>query len=172
MKILLISDTHNSTTKLEQVILPKYASQVQIAIHLGDFAQDLLKFRQQYANLKMLGVSGGFESGETEQVLTLNLLPCAETSRPEEGKQVRILLTHGHERGVKSHLGRIAYYAKEKGVNACFFGHTHEPVMFTESGIFFMNPGSVSEPRGGSRASFGVVTISPEGEFSGELRSL
>jgi len=140
-----------------------------MAIHLGDFVQDLLKFQLQYPSLKMLGVAGGFEPGEAEQILNLNLLPCADSA--EKGKQIRILLTHGHERGVKSNLGRIAYYAREKGVNACFFGHTHEPAMFTEGGIFFMNPGSVSEPRGGSRSSFGIVTISPEGEFSGEFRN-
>jgi predicted phosphodiesterase len=67
--------------------------------------------------------------------------------------------------GVKSGLTRITYYAKEKGVDACFFGHTHELTVFHESGIFFMNPGSLNFPRSLEKGSCGIVTISSEGKF-------
>jgi predicted phosphodiesterase len=36
-------------------------------------------------------------------------------------------------------------------------------------GVFIMNPGSPSFPRGGSKASYGLVEISPNGELTGRL---
>jgi putative phosphoesterase len=158
MKILLISDTHNATSTLEKEILPKYAHQVQLAIHLGDYIRDLLKFQVDYPALTMVGVGGSFEYNEqNEKILTLG----------DTGK--RALLTHGHSIGVKSDLTRITYYAKEKGVDACFFGHTHQLTIFSKDGIFFMNPGSITFPRSSDKGSFGLVTISDRGNFSEDV---
>jgi len=155
MKILLVSDTHGHSLKLKNEILPKYANEVDVAIHLGDFARDLLDLQPTYPTLTMVGVAGAFEIGQTEKVLTLS------------GK--RILLTHGHKNGVKSNLSRIAYYANEKDVDACFFGHTHASTIFTAGRVLIANPGSATEPRGNTNASIGIVTISSEGEMSVEI---
>jgi len=160
MKILLISDTHGGSSELMNTILPKYAAKVQMIIHLGDFIRDLLKLQHLYPNLPMVGVGGAFEFDEIkEQIITVG-----------NGIKRKILLTHGHSLGVKSNLNRIAYYAMEKGVDACFFGHTHEAVITANNGILFINPGSVTEPRGTSKkGSFGLVTITNDGDIKGEL---
>ena len=159
MKILLISDTHGSTSLLKNEILPKYASQVQLAVHLGDYANDLLDLRHSYPNLTMVGVDGAFEVGSrTERVLVVG-----------DDVKRRILLMHGHTVAVKTNLDRISYYALEKQVDACFFGHTHVETRFIKNGIYFMNPGSLTEPRGAARGSFGIVTITPEGEIIGDV---
>ena len=192
MKILLISDTHGDTALLANEILPKYAHEVQMAIHLGDFAHDLLDMQCTYPNLPMVGVGGAFEMKEkSERIITVG-----------DGKH-RILLTHGHMFNVKFGLDRLVYYAQEKGVDACFFGHTHTATQFVltprqsfalqnfatplgkgvtppsqandliggviKNGIFFMNPGSVTEPRAAANGSFGIVTISLEGEFTADV---
>jgi diadenosine tetraphosphatase ApaH/serine/threonine PP2A family protein phosphatase len=64
-------------------------------------------------------------------------------------------------------------YVEEKGCDVCFFGHTHSPGIFSTDGVytvdtdfkfelgtdktFFINPGSVGQPRDGDpRAAFGV----------------
>lgn len=64
-------------------------------------------------------------------------------------------------------------YVEEKGCSVCFFGHTHSPGIFSSDGVytvdgdlkfelgndktFFINPGSVGQPRDGDpRAAFGV----------------
>ena len=64
-------------------------------------------------------------------------------------------------------------YLRECGVSLCFFGHTHCQGIFSESGprapdqdghftleeaeLFFVNPGSVGQPRDGdARAAFGI----------------
>jgi len=66
----------------------------------------------------------------------------------------------GIKNGVKSNLMRITYYALEKDVDACFFGHTHEAIINNYHDLFLMNPGSLAEPRGHDKASYGIVTIS------------
>ena len=69
----------------------------------------------------------------------------------------------------------------EQGCSWCFFGHTHSPGIFSEDGVytvdddsrfalgseklFFVNPGSVGQPRDGDpRAAFGVLD-SQTGEY-------
>lgn len=37
------------------------------------------------------------------------------------------------------------------------FGHTHVPVLKKEDGVIYFNPGSVSYPKSGSPASFGLL---------------
>lgn len=65
-------------------------------------------------------------------------------------------------------------YVKEQNCSLCFFGHTHSPGIFSADGVytvgddfkfalgngkvFFVNPGSVGQPRDGDpRASFGII---------------
>lgn len=65
-------------------------------------------------------------------------------------------------------------YVEEQDCSLCFFGHTHSPGIFSADGtytvdedskfplgngkIFFINPGSVGQPRDGDpRASFGII---------------
>ncbi|MCL2286444.1 MAG: YfcE family phosphodiesterase [Firmicutes bacterium] len=160
MKILLISDTHGMVTPLKNDVLPKYASEVQLVVHLGDYVRDLMGLRSSYPNLEMVGVGGSFESQEkAEHILTLG----------DDAGNRRLLFMHGHSVDVKTGLDRIMYYAQQKGVDACFFGHTHESVTFVNNGIFFMNPGSVAHPRGGLKGTIGLVSISPDGEITGEV---
>ena len=157
MKLLLISDTHGYTGTLE-TLLSRYAGEVQTVCHMGDHADDLLKFRPKYPKLNMVAVAGNCDYDynlPSEQILTVS------------GK--RILMLHGHFLGVKRELQRLTYYAEEKGVDACFFGHTHEPVQFQAGSVFVMNPGSLEEPRGSSKASYGLVEISATGEITGEV---
>ena len=156
MKILLISDTHNMKNLLKDTVLPKHANEVDYAIHLGDYTRDLLCLRPNYPNLTMYGVDGAYENTEgVEHVLTI------------AGK--RILLLHGHTAYVKSGMGYITEYAWKKEVDLCFFGHTHESRIFTANNIFFMNPGSLTQPRCNPKGSYGLVSISKEGEVVGEV---
>ena len=160
MKILLVSDTHKMTAKLKDEILPKYANEIQMAIHLGDYAKDLFSLQSSYPNLQMVGVGGAFESDEkSRRVLKIDT----------EAGIKRILIMHGHTHRVKRDLSRIIEYAQEKNADACFFGHTHASITFTENGIFFMNPGSLTNPRDTIKGSIGLVSISQTGEISGEV---
>jgi len=157
MKILLISDTHGKTHALENIILPAHAPEVDLVIHLGDFVRDLFQLQPKYPNLQMLGVGGSFEQDNEIKILDV----CGK----------KIYYVHGHDHDVKNKTSRLEFSARIREVDACFFGHSHKPVMFSEDGIFYMNPGSVSEGRG-NPIGYGIVTISDSGQFSGELIEL
>ena len=60
----------------------------------------------------------------------------------------KIVMTHGHLYGANFGLARLDLLAKEKGANLLFFGHTHQLGVQKEDGIIFLNPGSISYPRG------------------------
>lgn len=162
IKILLISDTHGKTGLLEKTILPKYADTVDMAIHLGDFAEDMLHLQPKFPDLKMIAVPGAFEAGGYDVKTIIQIVEIAPG--------VPVMLTHGHTLHVKNNLTTIAMAAAERNVRACFFGHSHVPVIFESenNSIFFMNPGSLTEPRTMPYASYGLITYD-KGKFEGSL---
>ena len=159
MNILLVSDTHGRTDALEK-LLETHQAQVDLVCHMGDYGSDLRKYENTYKNLKMAAVNGNTDFslyGQTEQVLNFQL---------KNGSNVRFLITHGHKFGVKKSLDRLVSYAKELGVNAVFFGHTHVDVCFYENDLFIMNPGSLTF--GNNRQStYGLVKIQDDLKFTG-----
>ena len=163
MQILVMSDSHRNDYPVKR-LLDKYATQVQMAVHLGDCAPDLLQFQADYPHITMVAVAGNSDSSpdlEKERVLSLNdSAPC------------RILLVHGDQHTVTWNYDRLAYYAQEKAVHACLFGHTHVPANLRVGSVFLFNPGSVSVPRDGSRAGYGLLQIDAEGNISGEVMEL
>ncbi|MCL1862998.1 MAG: metallophosphatase family protein [Defluviitaleaceae bacterium] len=164
MKLLVVSDTHNITSQLEK-ILAGHADEVKMVCHIGNAPYDLMKYQPMYPNLPMIAIAGNGDYDERPEAI-LEFSPCLDA-----GKEilVRILLIHGHRHGVYDGIDRLIYYTKQKGANAVFFGHTHIPLVTTVDGIYVMNPGSPSCPRGNSKASYGIVEISPEGEITGRI---
>ena len=148
MNILVMSDSHGNYGVVKD-LLDTYKSQVQMVLHLGDNSSDLLRFMKDYPNLQMHAVDGNCDGGVTkEQIISV------------EGR--RILMVHGHTHGVKINFDRLAYYAEEKGVDICLFGHTHSHDEFyrrvADKPIYFFNPGSVNNPREG-RPSYGLLRL-------------
>ena len=45
------------------------------------------------------------------------------------------------------------------GANVVLFGHTHVPLCLEEEGVLYLNPGSLTSPRGGSHASYAILEI-------------
>ncbi len=160
MNILVISDSHKDTEQVGQ-LLRLYAKHVKIVVHLGDMADDLLSFSREFPGTQMHAVAGNcdfYSSAPQEKIIAVN------------GR--RILLTHGHHKGVKSGSDRIAYYAEEKEVAACFFGHTHRPDEFVRGPVYFFNPGSLGRPRAGFRPTYGLVGVSDAGVIKGKIMEL
>ena len=54
-------------------------------------------------------------------------------------------------------LQNLVYLAQEYECRAVCFGHTHVPVNEIENGIRLLNPGSLSNPRGGSQPSCALM---------------
>ena len=75
----------------------------------------------------------------------------------QEGR--RVLMCHGHLYQVGMGLSHIKQKARDMGANIVLFGHTHVPVNMEENGILFLNPGSLTKPRGGSACSYALLEI-------------
>ena len=161
MKILVFSDSHGNPAFMQRV-LKLY--DVQTVIHLGDGAKDLLKLQSEYPAINMVAVAGNcdyYSDAPGEQVITVG-----------QGVTRRILLLHGHNHSVKMGLNRLMYYAQEKEVDACLFGHTHIPLVDRHGAVFFMNPGSIAKPVPPKPPSYGILTISDDGGIAGEVLTL
>lgn len=122
---LILSDTHGDVLtigKLREIMV-----ETDYVIHLGDVNSDIARFKAEFPQ-KVITVAGNCDGGRGYKVIDI------------EG--VKILLTHGHDYGVKSGLTRLNYFAQEIGANVVFYGHTHQSNLTTEAGITFANPGT------------------------------
>jgi len=155
------------------MLLDRYKHSVQTVVHLGDNVRDLMQFDSDYPMLDFVAVAGNCDYyGSLERILILG-----------NAVKRRVLLLHGHTLNVKSSYNRLMYYAQEKQADACLFGHSHMPFVHKHESdfllnekraysCFFMNPGSVSEPRGGSKAGYGLLSIDNTGDILGEVLEL
>jgi len=132
------------------------AQDISYILHLGDCCADAELMARRFPDLNFEWVRGNcdYSGCPYDKLLTLG------------GK--RIFITHGHKYNVKTDYLRLVYAAMSREADACFFGHSHEPALFYEKGILFMNPGSISQPRGMPQPSYGLAEIS-EGGIEGKI---
>jgi len=147
MKILVISDTHdNYPLALKAAEL---AAPFDSLVHLGDGADDA-DLIAGILEIEVIRVAGNCDHGsEAPREL---LWECG-------GK--RIMLTHGDRYRVKTGLGELEKRGLELNADAVLFGHTHQSLISTRSGILFVNPGSLMNSS--QHASCAVMEISPSG---------
>jgi len=147
MKILVLSDSHG-VTKLMAEKVAKHADHVDCVMFLGDYLRDIEKVAGQFPNLTFHVVPGNCDF--------MSNLP-AELTVEVGGK--KIWMTHGDHFDVKSGYGRIEAAASARGADICMFGHSHVAVEYEKNGIVFLNPGSITEPRGSRGKSYAIVEI-------------
>ncbi|MCL2499616.1 MAG: metallophosphoesterase [Defluviitaleaceae bacterium] len=157
MRILVISDSHGQSERVKSLLV-KYADEVHAVLHLGDLDRDLLK-HEGSTELRLLAVAGNCDntlSSPHERLLTL-------------GRR-KILMVHGNQYIVNQNTDRLACRALEQEADICLFGHTHIAETFTDGNVFYMNPGSITNPRDDKNPSYGLLTIDEEtGGVSGEI---
>ena len=154
MKFFVISDTHGKIDKV--LTIYEKLTGLDGIIHLGDVAGDVRRLAQATGR-EIISVSGnndGFFGRDDFHILDT-----------EYGK---ILLTHGHRQHVKSGLQKLKYRTMELECRAVLFGHTHLPVFTESTGIYFVNPGSLTYPADGSGGSYAIVNTSKD-EFSASI---
>lgn len=134
MRIAVISDTHDEYPRR----LPKLLKSADEIWHLGDVmaTQVLVEFEMLGVPLRVVMGNCDFHHGWPE---TLSLEP----------------------EGVRCHLVHIPPTKAPRGIQLLLHGHTHIPRDYTDAlGVRWLNPGSVSCPRGGFPASFGWLEVS------------
>lgn len=132
MRYLVVSDNHGDRAIIEE-LLAQYQDQVDYFFHCGDSELDATdEVWETY-----LGVQGNCDFGTN-----------FETKRVVDTGLDRVYMTHGHLSNVRFGLTHLALEAKEQQATIALFGHTHQLGCEFEQGILFLNPGSISQPRG------------------------
>lgn len=146
LEVAVIGDTHGRRAAIEKQL--KLLG-IKHFLFTGDFYSDA-KIIAHRLDLTFNGVVGNCDppSGQEleEQLITL------------AGK--KIFITHGHQYNVKYNLQNLFYRASELAADIVIYGHTHMSNIEYIDNICFLNPGSPSRPRGGSKASFILLKIS------------
>jgi putative phosphoesterase len=144
MRIGVISDTHRSISGIDQ--LRDKIQGLDVLIHLGDNVDDTSIIEKYYKG-KIISVRGNCDFSTSTPY-----------DRVEEVFGKRIFITHGHRYNVKENLFRLRYKALETEADIVLYGHTHIGQIDFEEGIWYINPGSVSQPRDGAQ-SFAIISI-------------
>lgn len=144
MKIAVISDTHRLSKYISKCV--EYIKDCDVLIHLGDNTDDINELTMNFYG-EVYAVKGNCDYENKypkEQLLYLG--------------NKKIFITHGDLYGVKMSMTNIYYKGKELEADIVLFGHTHIHYLEEVENILFMNPGSVSLPRGGGRY-IGIIKI-------------
>lgn len=166
MKYLIASDIHGSAYWCRKLLNRFEEEKADRLILLGDILyhgprNDL---PEQYAPKeviamlnplkdRILAVRGNCEAEVDQMVLEFPVL--ADYAVVEMGDRL-VYLTHGHHYNIDKPLPLC------KG-SIMIYGHTHIPIDEVRDNIRFMNPGSVSIPKGGS--AHGCL-VAENGEFT------
>lgn len=132
MKFLVISDNHGDRDILVKVF-EAYQHQVDAIFHCGDseMAADDSLFDHVVTVAGNNDYQGGFKD---DQLVNIN--------------NESVFLTHGDRYGVNMGLTHLSLKAQEVDANFCFYGHTHQLAVEQDHGCIYLNPGSISLPRG------------------------
>ncbi|MBQ9264733.1 MAG: YfcE family phosphodiesterase [Clostridia bacterium] len=152
MRVGVVSDSHGFTGRLSTILMAMEAEQkIDAVLHLGDGYYDL---RDLEVDLPVHQVAGNCD------------LFCSDTLNIIELSNARLLLTHGHYQHVKTGLDDLIALAREEGVHAALYGHTHSQKMEWRNGILLLNPGAAQDGR------YAILNINRLGAIDPELHSL
>jgi putative phosphoesterase len=155
MKYVIFSDAHGDHKEFD-FIVDKYKndSEVKYIFYNGDsqFKADDPSFNG------LITVGGNVDFGQ--DFPKENLISSNED-------HITFYQTHGHLTDANSGLSKMFELAKEKTADIVLYGHTHVVLAEEHEGILFINPGSISDPKGINATLGGtyVVLIANDDEF-------
>lgn len=132
MRLLVLSDNHGNEIIMKE-IYALYQEDIQLWVHCGDSEFD--EFHPMWNIFKT--VQGNMD--------ITNAFPTEDICRFED---LKIAIAHGHLHNVKTTFAPLKELADSGEAKIVFYGHTHIPRIDKEDGIYFINPGSVSQPKG------------------------
>ena len=146
MNIMVLSDTHGELDRALEMYerISTSICNIDRIIHCGDFIKDAHEIEDQ-TGTPVSCVPGNCDGCNKERF---------EIIETPAGK---IMITHGHMENVNFSLMNLKYLAEQHSCAAVCFGHTHVPVNEISSGIRFINPGSLTNPRSGSKSSCALI---------------
>jgi len=127
-----MSDSHGDRSIVE-AIKEKYLGQVDGIFHNGD--SELKSDDPVWEGIHVVQGNMDFYDGYPERLVT-QLGPT------------RIIQTHGHLFQINFSFQKLDLWAQEEEADICLYGHLHIPDAWKEGRTLFVNPGSISQPRG------------------------
>ena len=156
MKLLIASDLHGSACCVRLLLERLAEENADRLVLLGDYLyhgprNDLPPEYDTRATEKLLNAVAppplcirGNCDGEVDQMVLAFPMMADFAAILADGRT--LYLTHGHHR-------EEAAAALHPG-DVLFYGHTHVPDFSDHGGVWWVNPGSVSIPKNGSRRSY------------------
>lgn len=144
MRILVVSDSHGDAFQLIEAVKRE---KPDLLLHLGDGIRDLLKVLALFPELPLESVRGNCDWGDGPAEQTLEILGH------------KILMLHGHTRGVKKSLMEARAAARGEGAKILLFGHTHRAMHGREDGLLMLNPGAAGA---GRFSTYGVLELTED----------
>lgn len=143
MKVLIISDSHGLEDELNRIKL-KHEKSVAYMIHCGDSELPI-----EHNSLKgFVTVRGNCDKElgfPNDSIIDIN--------------KIKLFATHGHLYNVKSTLMNIKFRADELLATIVCFGHTHIAGSELIDGKLYINPGSISLPRGRIERTYCLIEV-------------
>ncbi len=149
MRWLIFSDSHGRRERLEGAVRCELAEgpRPELIVFLGDGLRDFeaLGYSGETTAIPMLAVRGNCDLFDASEQPTLRRLNINGHS---------VLMTHGHEYGVKMGLLSLTAAAAKGGHDLVLYGHTHQAMETRpRDGLVLFNPGSIGS------GSYGVITL-------------
>lgn len=158
MKFLIFSDIHGCADSAAFIVKKTEEEDPDKVLILGDILyhgprndipaqynpKAVISELERIAD-RILAVRGNCEAEVDQMVLSF---PCLSQEALVFADGNTIFLTHGH---IYSEENR-----PQKGYTHFFSGHTHLHVLKKKDGIVFLNPGSISIPKGGQDRSYAI----------------
>lgn len=135
MKVIVTSDIHHNKQNLEYI---KNNYQYDLFLDAGDSCLSKVDLGD------ILTVKGNCDLFNYPKFRVIEL-----------NDKYKVYITHGNH----DNMNTLKYKALENGCNVVITGHTHIPLYTNDEEIIFLNPGSVSRPRGGSKPSFLILEV-------------
>ena len=132
VKILAVSDSHGEKDILNDLAL-RYTNQVDHFVHCGD---------SELSSSHLIWGIMSTVMGNCDYDYQMN-----DEYRFQADNRT-VLVVHGHRHAVRNSVAELKREAKLAAASLVFYGHTHIAKAEQEDGILFINPGSISQPRG------------------------
>jgi len=148
MKITVVADSHKDFHKLKSVVEANLDA--DLFIHLGDGQYELIDVANLHPDKKFVFVKGDSDHGniKEERVITVG--------------GYKIYCAHGHTLEVHGGTEQLLDRALYHECKIALYAHTHIYKTDFVSGVYVMNPGSISEPRGKNAPTYGMVEIAED----------